>query len=119
MKTILILFFAVLAATGLLLAQGQVNVSSRWWGSSDSRPYNCRFPPSIALPEAYTLALAHIGAATNRFHCLTASCLESTNSGLAGWTFSFSNTNNQRARVVVFYDKKVWTDSQHSDVVPR
>ena len=116
MKTIIFLFFAGIAATGLLLAQGKIASPNPSRMSSNPMTYDPKSPPPVSLPEAYALALGHIGAATNRFHCVTASCLERTNSGWAGWVFTFGNTNNQRARVVVFYDKRPWTDRYNSDV---
>ena len=35
-----------------------------------------------------------------------------TNAGFTGWTFLFSNTNGQRGRVEVFFDKEVVTGAR-------
>jgi len=72
--------------------------------------YDLGDPPPLTLSQAYPLAMSHLGAATNRFYCVTASCLEITNFGNTGWLFSFSNTNRQRGRVMVFFDKEVEID---------
>lgn len=63
----------------------------------------------LALPEAYSLAVAHVGAATNRLWCVSASCLEEAKSFsfVTRWTFGFSNTNGEITRVIVFFDKTV------------
>ena len=89
--------------TSLLLAQG-IFISS---GTSSSKYpiYNPNTtPPPIGLSEAYARAQAAIGSATNTFYCVTASCIEKTNSGLTGWTFVYANTNGQRGRVNVSFD---------------
>jgi hypothetical protein len=105
-------------AACLVVAQGRLgsNLSSM---SSNPITYDPKFPPPLALPDAYALAVSHMGSSTNSFHCVTASALERTNSGWAGWTFLFSNTNNDHTRVVVFYDKRAWTDPQNSDFMPN
>jgi len=100
---------AVLSASHLPFAQGYSGSNP---GRLSSNPivYDSRKPPPLMLPEAYNLALTHMSGKTNTFYCVAASCLERTNSGWAGWTFLFSNTNGERTRVVVFYDKHTWTD---------
>ena len=63
------------------------------------------------------MAVTHIGAATNAFYCVAASCLERTNAGFTGWTFSFLNTNGQRGRVNVFFDREVETVARSGEVL--
>jgi hypothetical protein len=94
MKRIFAPVFALSAVTGLVFAQG-------WVFEGPGPPYDSKKPPPQSLPEAYAVAVADIGAATNRFYCVSATCLEKHH--YAGWTFSFSNTNGQTARVVVFF----------------
>jgi hypothetical protein len=87
-----------------LLAQGQT-------GSSYHPAYDINKPPPINLVEAYGLAAQHLGEATNRVHCVTATCHDRDGSRSAAWTFEFSNTNGHRANVKVFFsDKSVWID---------
>jgi hypothetical protein len=110
-----ILLFLALAATaaGVLLAQSIIDgrrVDGKPWS------YDPKTVPPLALPEAYTMAIAHIGKATNRFHCLTASCMEMTNNGWTGWTFRFSDTNGQRGSVDVYFDRKVETAPRRGEV---
>jgi hypothetical protein len=103
----LLLFLAVAAAVaGVLLAQSIIDGKRM-----DGRPwsYDPKTVPPLALPEAFAMAVHHIGKATNRFHCVAASCLEMTNDGFTGWTFRFSDTNGQRGRVNVYFDRKVET----------
>ena len=74
--------------------------------------YDFKKAPPLALPVAYALALRRIGPATNRFHCVTATCLERSNNWSTGWTFEFSSTNAQHATVKVFFNTRVWLDPQ-------
>jgi hypothetical protein len=105
MKNLLLLVLAGIAATGLLLAQGRGGSNN--FRRSKFMTYNPGTPPPITLPEAYAAALSHLGTATNRSYCVSASCLECTNRGFTGWWFVFSNTNQERGRVIVFFDKMV------------
>jgi hypothetical protein len=106
---------ATALATGLLLAQGKVGSGTHRYSVVPS--YDPKTPPPVSLPEAYALAVAHIGTATNQFHCVAASCLEMTNAGFTGWTFSFSDTNGQRGRVVVYFDKEVSIVARSGEVL--
>jgi hypothetical protein len=53
--------------------------------------------------EAYAAATALMGTATNRFYCVSASCLGNT---LPGWIFSFSNTNGEMAHIEYYFGGK-------------
>ena len=107
MKHLILAFLATAVAIGLL-AQGEQG--SHGWRRFEN-PYDPKTAPPLGLSEAYNLTLAHIGTATNRFYCVTASCLEKTKRGLPGWTFCFCSTNGDRAYVEVSFDKEVVVDS--------
>jgi hypothetical protein len=114
----------VLLATGLavgLLAQSIITSGGVRWAQPQS--YDSKTPPPLALPEAYALALGNLAwapGATNRFHCISASCLELSNSnGWTGWTFWFSNTNGDRASVVVFFDGGVTADAGSAKLLSK
>ena len=94
------LLFPILVGAGssLLFAQGLVI-------SGGGKPYDPKAPPAISLPEAYAMVTARMGTATNRFYCVSASCLETMH--YAGWTFGFSNTNGERATIKVFFDSRI------------
>ena len=105
MKSMLLALFAIVAVTGWLFAQGRA-------GSNPGDPswpylgiYDGGTPPPVSLPEAYEIALTHIGSASNSFYCLSASCV--ADKGHRGWTFTFGNTNGQRGRVIVYFTKGV------------
>src|SRR5690242_10245031 len=84
---------------GLLLGQGRVGSGTHRY--SPFPRYDPRTRPPLSLPDAYALAIAHLGPATNRFYCVAGNCLEMTNAGFTGWTFSFWDTNGQHGRVDV------------------
>jgi hypothetical protein len=113
MKTILIALLAIIVVSGLLFAQGlTVPGSNRDPRGGTNRIsggylgiYEGNTPPPVSLPEAYDLALAHIGPASNSFYCVRASCVDTN--GHRGWTFTFANTNGQRGRVIVYFTKGV------------
>src|SRR6266436_2848729 len=97
------------SAVGFLLAQG-INPSG---GNSPRRyrsPYDPKTRPPVAMPEAYSLAAAYLGSATNRFYCVTATRLEMGLSGFPAWKFSWSDTNGERAYIEVTFDKEVYPD---------
>jgi hypothetical protein len=99
------LFYAALAVlfgVTLVFGQGLIISGGRRW--SRIQEYDPKTRPPLSLPEAYTLALDNLAADTNRFHCVTASCVESTNKGFTGWMFRFADTNGQRLPVMVFFD---------------
>ena len=116
MKIAALFLLAFVAATGFLFAQGWsgssysgTNSTPRLYTSTNSTGflgiYTGNTPPPVALPEAYQLALAHIGPASNTFYCVRATCADTN--GYRGWTFTFANTNGQRGRVVVFFTRGV------------
>ena len=104
MKLILSVLTAVAAGALVLFAQSIID-GRRVNGVPQL--YDPKTVPPLTLPEAYAMAIAHIGKATNQFHCITASCIEMTNGGFTGWTFRFSDTNGRRSSVNVFFDKEV------------
>jgi hypothetical protein len=53
-------------------------------------PYDKTKPPALPLPDAYQLAVAALGSATNQFHCLSAGIEEF---GGGRWLFTFYSTN--------------------------
>jgi hypothetical protein len=111
LKCSIFMLAALTACSGLLFAQG-------FSGSSQHPTYDPKMPPPLALPEAYTLVLTRIGAATNRFYCVTASWLEKNNEWSKGWTFGFSNTNGEIAQVkVFFFDKQVFIDAHSAELL--
>jgi hypothetical protein len=103
-KTRFIVFIAVAALLSVTLLFGQsiVMTAGRRW--SQYQDYDPKTRPPLPLSEAYALALNNLAAETNRFHCVTASCVESTNKGFTGWMFRFADTNDQRLGVMVFFD---------------
>ena len=103
MKSILIAFLAMVVVTGWLFAQGRAGSNPGSGGYLGI--YDGGTPPPVSLPEAYQIALIHIGPATNSFYCLSASCVD--DKGHRGWTFTFGNTNGQRGRVIVYFTKGV------------
>ena len=100
---------------GLAFGQGTLTSGGRRWSAFQT--YDPNTPPPLDLPKAYAMAMTRVGGATNRVYCIAATCLEMTNNGFTGWTFWFSNTNAQRARVDVFFDKEVHVDIQSGEVL--
>jgi|ERR1035441_2222144 hypothetical protein len=105
MKRLIIFGLATASVVGFVLAQGSITSGGVRW--TKFQTYDARTPPPLSLSEAYTLALAHIDPASNIFYCVSASCLEKTNNGWTGWRFLFSNTNGQKGRVVVYFDREI------------
>src|ERR1051326_4583679 len=64
----LLVCIAIIATGGTLLGQGWAGSNP---GALSSNPitYDPKIPPPVALPEAYSLALSHIGTGVNSFHC--------------------------------------------------
>src|SRR5258705_13097819 len=111
----LLIGLASLLVAGFLLAQGTITSGGKRWTAFQT--YDGKTRPPLSLSEAYVLAQARIGGATNRFYCVRASCLEMTNNGFTGWSFWYSNTNTQQARVDVFFDKEVRIGIQSADLL--
>ena len=97
------LFVGISAVTGLVLAQGLVTKKSH-------PQYDPKSQPPMTLSEAYKLAMAHVGPATNRLWCVSADLLAETktSSSITHWTFRFSDTNGGFTKVLVFFDKDVF-----------
>lgn len=106
---------AVGTAVYVTFAQSTIMSGGNRWTAIQS--YDGRTPPPLTLPQAYEIALVRLGESTNRFYCLTASCVEMTNRGFTGWTFLFSNTNAQHARVDVYFDKATHINPQGEAVL--
>jgi hypothetical protein len=102
-----VLTLSIIAVAIGLLGQGKT-------GSHDNRvytsPYDPKTRPPVAVPEAYERALRYLGAATNRFYCVSTTCLELGRSGYPAWKFSFSDTNGESAYLEVTFDKEVYPD---------
>lgn len=102
-------------ATCITFSQGTIMSGNTRW--TPVQTYDGKIPPPLPLSEAYEIALGRLGKATNRFYCLTASCMEMTNRGFTGWTFWFANTNAQRARVDVYFDKATNLSPQSEQIL--
>jgi len=117
MKQVLLFAFFVVIAAGLL-AQSIVGSGGARWAQPQA--YDPKTPPPLALPQAYVLALSNLAktpGATNRFHCISASCVEMNNTnGWTGWTFWFANTNGDRASLMVFFDGIVTSDVRSGEL---
>jgi len=114
-KTIFLVVVSTATAVSLLLGQGNVTSGgNRWQRFLGWEPST---PPPLILTEAYGLALDRVGTASNRFYCVSASCLEMTNHYFRGWSFVFSNTNGDRARVEVSFDKELRTDPHSRELL--
>jgi hypothetical protein len=120
MKLVILVLLAASVAVGLL-AQSIVTSGGARWAQPQS--YDPKTPPPLALPDAYALALGNLAktpGATNRFHCISASCVElSSSNGWTGWTFWFSNTNGDRARLWVFFDQGVTADVRSAELFSK
>lgn len=108
---ILFTIIAMAITAGIAFGQGLVG-SGDYNYRKDTGPYDIRTSPPVGLTEAYAMATKHMGSATNRYYCVSASCLNKGLSGSAGWTFWFSNTNGQRCSLEVTFDKEVYTNSR-------
>lgn len=103
-------FFILTASVTLVISQP---ISERI-----AQGYYPTTPPPLALQEAYQLALTALGAGTNRFYCVSTTCLKrlptiSNRAGLhdgQGWTFEFSSTNGVQKHVAVYFDKATTID---------
>jgi hypothetical protein len=68
-------------------------------------PYNNAKPPSLPLPDAYERATTALGAATNQFHCISASVATSFSPD-GEWFFTFYSTNSRPKWVTVEFNGK-------------
>src|SRR5262249_36499369 len=110
---------ALTAASGLVLLAwtGRLAFAQGLAGSSQHPGFNQKMRPPLELPEAYTLATTRLGAATNRLFCVSATCVEPVNSSTQGWTFGFSNTNGQIAKVKVFFNRDVFIEAPDAELL--
>jgi hypothetical protein len=80
-----------------------------------------QFDPKKSLPlgllKAYGLAVKRMGVATNHFHCVTASCVETTNLWSTGWKFAFSSPDGNSLSIKVFFTGDVWLDAESESLV--
>jgi hypothetical protein len=113
-KLTVLTVLATAVAVGLM-AQGMVGDGTHRYSKYPT--YDPKTPPPMILPDAYALALARIGASSNDFHCVAANCLELTNAGFTGWTFSFLNTNGQHGRVDVYFDGAVFIVAKPGEIL--
>ena len=109
MKTTLTLLLMAVA----IVCLAQVN---RFSGSNvfPAPPYDGKIPPPLSLGVAYDKAALKLGAETNQFHCISATCLprlwthgssEDPTGTDVGWTFVFLDTNGAPKNVYVYFDK--------------
>lgn len=118
MKNVIIVLLTILIASCFLFAQGPAgsNPGGPIANSPFIVPYDATRPPPLGLTGAYAMSLSFVGTATNRFYCVSATCLEKTKSGLPGWKFTFCNTNQQHVVVnvpfVADFDKGVSSDQE-------
>ncbi len=116
-----LIVLGLLVSVGVLLAQSVIISADRRVTKFQS--YDPKTPPPLSLPEAYSLALGQLGkipGATNRFHCISASCIEMPSiDGWTGWTFWFAKTNGERARMWVFFDGGVTSDVHDGEVFTK
>ena len=75
-------------------------------------PYDKAKQPKISLPAAYGNAMVALGAATNQFHCVSASVTTELAPG-GEWDFTFySNGSNAAVKqIVVKFDGEVVFDN--------
>jgi hypothetical protein len=117
MKKIIIITFILAGVAGLLVGQGVF--TSAGSAMHFTKPYEIRSSPPMGLADAYSTVIAYLGPKTNYFHCFAASCTEKTSLGLPGWTFSFANTNGERANIAVAFDKIVGADAATAELLYR
>jgi hypothetical protein len=103
-RSILLCALLALACAGIVFAQG-------FSGSSHHPTFDIRKRPPLAFPEAYQIAVGRVGIATNRFSCVSGSCVEATNHWSTGWVFEFLNSTGERAQVRVYFNGDVSVDA--------
>jgi hypothetical protein len=109
MKTKITLLFIAVA----IICLAQIN-NSTMMNTALPPPYDAKIPPPINLGLAYDKAVLKLGADTNQFHCVSATCLpklwahgssEDPTGTDVGWTFVFLDTNGIQRNVYVYFDK--------------
>jgi hypothetical protein len=123
-KTICCLAIFALSGMALLFAQtSNTTKGDTSWYSGNTAPhhaldYDKKTPPVLSMSDAYILALKKLGADTNRYYCLSATCLisfplasSSGSNSSQGWAFDFANTNGVEKKILVGFDKLVWVEN--------
>ncbi len=101
LTTLLLAALLLTSLVGALFAQGIFGA-----GGAQPKRYDSNNPPPLDLPQAYALAIAHVGTATNRLWCITGSCqADWGTTTMTHWEFGFSNTNRELTKVYVFFDR--------------
>src|SRR5437868_6703603 len=107
MKTRILLVSFAVVTTLFVMAQGNDFVYPNASENLGFRtPHSITNTPPIDLPTAYNMALRYVAEVTNRFYCVSASCLE-LKGEMQGWTFCYANTNGARAFVDVSFENSV------------
>ena len=76
-------------------------------------PYDGKIPPPLNLGAAYDKAIQGLGAETNQFHCISATCIPRVFPYGFGWTFVFLDTNGIQKNVCVNFDKSSTTSVRY------
>jgi hypothetical protein len=97
--------------TTLLAALILTFIATALYASLIQPPYDKSKPPKMPLPVAYASAMAALGSATNRFHCVSATI--TTEFPDDGWYFNFCSTNSKvmPKLIVIEFNGKVIFDS--------
>jgi hypothetical protein len=94
-------FFVLMVTAGLLLAQSNSPSTRSFMGPetvAKTPPRDGKIPPPLNLGAAYDKAMLKLGADTNQFHCVSATCLpwlthiagaDDVTGSSSGWTFVF------------------------------
>jgi hypothetical protein len=107
----------ILLATAAIVCMAQINSFSPTKNVAPPTPYDKKIPPALSLNIAYNKAVQALGTSTNKYYCISTTCLNhlgmvGSSEGFSeyGWTFIFSNTNGTITNVYVFFDKAstVW-----------
>ena len=81
------------------------------YGTIIGPSYDKSKPPTLSLPAAYQLAIAALGAATNQFHCVSATISQEISA--PAWYFTFCSTNKTPTErwIIVEFGGKVFEDN--------
>ena len=103
----------ILLTIAAILCLAQIDNITSMRNTASEPPYDWKIPPPLNLGVAYEKAIQGLGADTNQFHCISATCLSrligvgSSSESMCntGWTFVFQNTNGAPKNVYVYFDK--------------